>query len=112
AYQADLTATQNNLVLDQSHLELKNTLHLSTPTHLSSQQANLQAAHIFTTASSLDNRLGTWINRDQQPFNLQLLKGINNQQGQIFTQGSFNLVAQEINNQQGLLFAKGNLTLN
>ncbi|MBF4102793.1 hypothetical protein INT80_10380 [Gallibacterium anatis] len=25
AYQADLTATQNNLVLDQSHLELKNT---------------------------------------------------------------------------------------
>ncbi|WIM84873.1 hemagglutinin repeat-containing protein [Gallibacterium anatis] len=112
AYQADLTATQNNLVLDQSHLELKNTLHLSTPTHLSSQQANLQAAHIFTTASSLDNRLGTWINRDQQPFNLRLLKGINNQQGQIFTQGSFNLVAQEINNQQGLLFAKGNLTLN
>ncbi|WP_409026085.1 hemagglutinin repeat-containing protein [Gallibacterium anatis] len=112
AYQADLTATQNNLVLDQSHLELKNTLHLSTPTHLSSQQANLQAAHIFTTASSLDNRLGTWINRDQQPFNLQLLKGINNQQGQIFTQGSFNLLAQEINNQQGLLFAKGNLTLN
>ncbi|MDA3979221.1 hemagglutinin repeat-containing protein [Gallibacterium sp. AGMB14963] len=112
AYQADLTATQNNLVLDQSHLELKNTLHLSTPTHLSSQQANLQATHIFTTASSLDNRLGTWINRDQQPFNLRLLKGINNQQGQIFTQGNFNLLAQEINNQQGLLFAKGNLTLN
>ncbi|MBF4102794.1 hypothetical protein INT80_10385 [Gallibacterium anatis] len=52
------------------------------------------------------------MNRDQQPFNLRLLKGINNQQGQIFTQGSFNLVAQEINNQQGLLFAKGNLTLN
>ncbi|MFU2083338.1 hemagglutinin repeat-containing protein, partial [Gallibacterium anatis] len=112
AYQADLTATQDHLVLDQGHFELKNTLHLATPTHLSSQQANLQANHIFATASSLDNQRGTWINRDQQPFNLRLLKGINNQQGQIFTQGSFNLVAQEINNQQGLLFAKGNLTLN
>ncbi|WP_065231105.1 filamentous hemagglutinin N-terminal domain-containing protein [Gallibacterium genomosp. 1] len=111
AYQADLTATQNHLVLDQGHFELKNTLHLATPTHLSSQQANLQANHIFATASSLDNQRGTWINRDQQLFSLHLPKGLNNEQGQMVTQGSFNIFAKGINNQQGLFFAKGNLTL-
>ncbi|WP_418254616.1 hemagglutinin repeat-containing protein [Gallibacterium anatis] len=111
AYQADLTATQNHLVLDQGHFELKNTLHLATPTHLSSQQANLQANHIFATASSLDNQRGTWINRDQQLFSLHLPRGLNNEQGQMVTQGSFNIFAKGINNQKGLFFAKGNLTL-
>ncbi|WIM80129.1 hemagglutinin repeat-containing protein [Gallibacterium anatis] len=111
AYQADLTATQDHLVLDQGHFELKNTLHLATPTHLSSQQANLQANHIFATASSLDNQRGTWINRDQQPFSLHLPRGLNNEQGQMVTQGSFNIFAKGINNQKGLFFAKGNLTL-
>ncbi|WP_235914905.1 hemagglutinin repeat-containing protein [Pelistega ratti] len=108
-----LDAHQSIITLDKATVVASDTLQLNTPQLLSTQQAKLKAESIKANAKQVDNQQGQWVSKGSHPLTLSLAKGLNNQQGLIFTGGNFTLSqqAEHLNNQGGSLLAGESLTL-
>ncbi|HBO37719.1 MAG TPA: hypothetical protein DD638_03560, partial [Pasteurellaceae bacterium] len=98
-------STGGGLVTDGSQIYTEKELALQTPTHLSTQNAQLNAEYLLINADSVDNTKGTWINRGKQDFELNLRNGLNNSEGQVAAGGRIVFDGVSINNSQGLISA-------
>ncbi|MGY6771812.1 two-partner secretion domain-containing protein [Gallibacterium sp. ZY190522] len=107
-----LLARQGDIYLANSEILIDQTATLRTPTALVTPNAQLQAQHFIVQANALNNQQGYWQQTGNNLLDLQLVQGINNQQGVLRTLGDFRYQGGDFDNQQGVVTTPQSLFIN
>ncbi len=111
AYGIDLRSSQLPLVLNQTTLYSEGQTGLTSPQHIDTQAANLNAQNFVVNSAQLNNQQGNWIQRGRETLTLNLSAGLNNSRGHIATEGVLSLQTPSIQNSQGVLWSNHRLQL-
>ncbi|HHF1838575.1 TPA: filamentous hemagglutinin N-terminal domain-containing protein, partial [Haemophilus influenzae] len=107
-----LQSVQSALNLNKTTLYSEGKTTLSNPNLISTENAHLNADHFVVDSAQLNNYQGSWIQRGEEAFALNLQKKLDNTGGKIVAEGTLSIQTPLIQNNQGGLWSNQGLQLN
>ncbi|WP_432744567.1 hemagglutinin repeat-containing protein [Haemophilus influenzae] len=107
-----LQSVQSALNLNKTTLYSEGKTTLSNPNLISTENAHLNADHFVVDSAQLNNYQGSWIQRGEEAFALNLQKKLDNTGGKIVAEGTLSVQTPLIQNNQGVLWSNQGLQLN
>ncbi|PRM10393.1 hypothetical protein BV006_00277 [Haemophilus influenzae] len=107
-----LQSVQSALNLNKTTLYSEGKTTLSNPNLISTENAHLNADHFVVDSAQLNNYQGSWIQRGEEAFALNLQKKLDNTGGKIVAEGTLSVQTPLIQNNQGGLWSNQGLQLN
>ncbi|AWP53751.1 hypothetical protein DLJ98_02990 [Haemophilus influenzae] len=96
-----LQSVQSALNLNKTTLYSEGKTTLSNPNLISTENAHLNADHFVVDSAQLNNYQGSWIQRGEEAFALNLQKKLDNTGGKIVAEGTLSVQTPLIQNNQG-----------
>ncbi|AJQ28773.1 hemagglutinin repeat-containing protein [Pelosinus fermentans] len=104
--------TQADIINSQGTIKGSDTVHIAAQGNMNNEQGTIEAKKgMGINVQSLNNQSGLIANLDASRMQVKISQGIQNQSGNISSNGKVDITAQDLSNQGGQITAQGDLTI-